>query len=68
MWLLIANNNVNYAKNIKNQYNRFPFERVEDACPLPGAGQNRPLPLLLPHTFRLRTISSWWSLPHMEKW
>ena len=22
---------------------------VEDVCPLPGAGQNRPLPLLLPH-------------------
>ena len=24
-------------KFIKNQHNRFPFERVEDVCPLPGA-------------------------------
>ena len=45
-------------KYIKNQHNRFPFERVEDVSPLPGAGQNRPLPLLLPHTFRLRMIFS----------
>ena len=29
---------------------------VEDVCPFPGAGQNCPLPLLLPITFRLRTI------------
>ena len=35
-------------KFIKNQHNRFLFERVEDACPLPGSGQNHPLPLLLP--------------------
>ena len=31
---------------------------VEDVFPLPGAGQNCPLPLLLPLTFRLRMISS----------
>ena len=47
---------------------------VVDVCPLPGAGRNRPLPLLLPPTmFRLRIISSvenlqklflWWGLPH----
>ena len=51
MWLLIANYNVNYAnKLLKKQHNRFPFERIEDVCPLPGAGQNNPLPLLLlPH-------------------
>ena len=35
-------------KLIQNQHNKFLFERVEDVCPLPGAGQNRPLPLLLP--------------------
>ena len=35
---------------IKNQHNIFPFEIVEDVCPLPGAGQNNPLPLLLPPT------------------
>ena len=36
------------SKFIKNQHNRFPFERVEDVGPLPGASQNHPLPLLLP--------------------
>ena len=47
----ILNYNVNYTnKFIKNQHNRFPFERVENICPLPGAGQNNPLPLLLPPT------------------
>ena len=35
-------------KFIKNQQNRFPFERVEDVCPLSGGGQNGPLLLLLP--------------------
>ena len=35
-------------KSIKNQHNRFPFERVEDVGPLSEAGQNRPFPLLLP--------------------
>ena len=39
----------NYTnKFIKNQYNRFPFECVEDVCPHPGDGQNRSLLLLLP--------------------
>ena len=39
----------NYTnKFIKNQYNIFPFERVEDVCPLPGGGQNRPLLPVLP--------------------
>ena len=28
--------------------NTIPFEGVKDVYPLPGAGQNRPLPLLLP--------------------
>ena len=43
------NKNWHYTnKFIKNQHNIFPFKRVEDVCPLPGAGQNRPLPLLLP--------------------
>ena len=37
-----------HKKFIKNQHNRFPFERVDDVCTLPGAGQNCPLPLLLP--------------------
>ena len=47
----ILNNNVNYTnKFLKNQHNRFLFERVENICPLPGAGQNNPLPLLLPPT------------------
>ena len=47
--LKILNSHVNYTnKFIKKQHNRFPFERVEDFCPLPGAGQNNPLPLLLP--------------------
>ena len=31
---------------------------VEDVCPLPGTGQNLPLPLLLPLRFRSRMISS----------
>ena len=32
---------------------------AEDVCPLPGAGQNHPLPLLLPPlTFRLSMIYS----------
>ena len=31
---------------------------VQYVCPLPGAGQNCPLPLLLPLTFRLRMICS----------
>ena len=46
--------NYNVKKNMK-QTNLlktntidFLFERVEDVCPLPGAGQNNPLPLLLP--------------------
>ena len=33
---------------IKNKHTRFPNEMIEDVCPLPGAGQVRPLPLLLP--------------------
>ena len=38
---------------------------LKDVCPLPGAGQNRPL--LLPHTFRLRMISPMVVLaPHGE--
>ena len=44
------NYNVNYTnKLIKNQQNIFQFERLEDVCPLPGAVQNNPLPLLLLH-------------------
>ena len=56
-------------KLIENQHNIFSFERVEDVCPLPGAGQHSPLPLLLPPT-----CSAWgwspqcWSLPRMQKW
>ena len=36
----------------------FPIEMVADVCPLPGTGQNLPLPLLLPLRFRSRMISS----------
>ena len=32
----------------KNNNNIFPIEMVEDACPLTGAGQNHPFPLLPP--------------------
>ena len=46
--------------------NRFPMKMVEEVCPIPGAGQNHPLPLLLPFTFRLWMISSMMDLP-MEK-
>ena len=35
-------------KFLINQHNLFPFKRVKDICPLPGAGENHPLPLLLP--------------------
>ena len=31
---------------------------VEDVCPLYGAGQNRPLPPLLPHHIQIKVISS----------
>ena len=42
------------VKNINiNQHNRFPFERLEDVCPLPGAVQNHTLPLLLPPHFQI---------------
>ena len=45
----INTKNKYYAnKFIKNQHIRFSFEMVEDVCLLPGAGQNRPFPLLLP--------------------
>ena len=45
----IQNYKVNYTnKFIKNQHNIFPFVRVEDVWFLPGAGQNNPLPILLP--------------------
>ena len=55
------------------------IKMVEDACSFPGAGQNCPLPLLLPLMFRLRMIFSMvvlaepgevkklflcWGLPH----
>ena len=43
-------------KFIKNQHNRFPFERVEDVCPLSGAGSD------------WGWFPQWWSLPHSEKW
>ena len=43
------------------------IEVVEDVCPLPGTGQNRPLPLLLPPHIQIKDDSQWWSLPHMEK-
>ena len=33
---------------IKNQHDRFPFERVKDVCLIPGSGQNRPFSFLLP--------------------
>ena len=59
MWFLLAiffirlfkNSDLKHKKKftnklIKNQHNRFPFQRLEDVYPLPGAGQNRPLPLL----------------------
>ena len=50
----IMNYNINYAKKlIKNQRNRFPFERAKDVCPLPRAGQNNPLPLLLPQHIQI---------------
>ena len=56
-------------KFIKNRLNRFTFERLKDVCPLPGAGQNRPLPLLLPpKRSDWGWYPQWWSLPHMEKW
>ena len=76
MWLSKATNmTFNKEKNrhhtnkfIKNQSNRFPFVRVEDVCPFPGAGQHRPVALLLPHMFRLRMIFSMIVLvPHGEK-
>ena len=41
-------------KFIKYQHNKFPFERVEVVCPLPGAGQNRPLLLLLPSHVQIK--------------
>ena len=41
-------------KFIKNQRNRFSFERAEDVCLLPGAGQNRPLLLLLPSHVQIK--------------
>ena len=31
---------------------------MENVCPLPKIGQDRPLPLLLPPQFRLRIITS----------
>ena len=46
---------------IKTQQNGFPFERVKDVCPLPGAGQNRPLPLLFPPHVQIED-----DLPHGE--
>ena len=48
--------NYNVKKNItqtnilKTYTIDFVFERVEDICPLPGDGQNSPLPLHLPPT------------------
>ena len=44
-WLTTIKNGT--IKCIKNQYNNFPFVRVKDVCPLPEAGQNRPLLFLL---------------------
>ena len=39
----------------------------KDVCPLPGASQNRPLPLLLSPQIRMRMISSMAVLaPHRE--
>ena len=41
--------NRHYTKNIIKKYlTNFPIEMVEDVYPIPGAGQDRPLPLLLP--------------------
>ena len=57
--ILTYNVKKNYTnKFIKNKHHRFLFERVEDVCPLPGPGQSRPLPLILPQHVRLRMISS----------
>ena len=38
---------------IKNQHNPFSFGRVEEVFPLPGAGQNNSLPLLLPQYIQI---------------
>ena len=40
-------------KFILKKHNRFPFERIQDVCPLPGPGQNRPLPFLFPQHIQI---------------
>ena len=40
--------NLHYTqKIIKNYHNIIPNKIVDDVCPLPGAGQDHPLPFLL---------------------
>ena len=60
MWLFIAKKHIQNLYSYLKPNNRVPIEIEEDICPCPGAGQNRPFPLLPPNpTWRSCKSSSW---------